>query len=102
MKKREEELSKNYINLQSKFNQEKIENESSKKLLIYRADHIKTLQEAESVLNCRIVFQFKEIEKLRKELKDFEKFKLAYEEEKQNYKNTFKCPKCDVKMIWDK
>ncbi|KAG5679898.1 hypothetical protein PVAND_009434 [Polypedilum vanderplanki] len=88
LKKREEELCKELINLKNKLDIEKNDNISKNALLEYRAEHIKALQDSESVLSLRVGSQLKEIFDLRKQVKDFEKFKLAHEEEKKNFENT--------------
>jgi myosin protein heavy chain len=50
-------------------------------LLKQRADYIRTLQDCENISSARITLQIQEIEELRKQRKDFEKCKLADEEE---------------------
>jgi formate-dependent nitrite reductase cytochrome c552 subunit len=89
LKQREDELCHQLLSLKSKLENEKCENESKEILLQHRADHIRTLQDAENVSNARIFLQIREIEELRNEFKNFEKFKLAHEEERVHFNKVF-------------
>lgn len=71
--------------LQSLLDDEKNTNISQETLLGLRSDYIKTLQETDDINKIRLATQVQELLGYRKQAKEFEKFKAAHEEEKQNF-----------------
>lgn len=85
LKKNEEKLHLEIQKLQSMLEDEKHTNISNETLLNIRNEYIKNLQETDEVNKMRIVAQMKDVEDYRKQLREFEKFKLAHAEEKLNF-----------------
>lgn len=87
LKKNEEKLTQEVHKLQSLLDDEKNANVSSETLLGLRADYIKTLQETDNINKIRLANQAQQLLNYKKEAKEFEKFKAAHAEEKNNFES---------------
>lgn len=87
LKKNEEKLTQEVHKLQSLLDDEKNANISSETLLGLRADYIKTLQETDNINKIRLANQAQQLLNYKKEAKEFEKFKAAHAEEKNNFES---------------
>lgn len=90
IKNHEQELCQRIKVLEVDIEEQKSVNMHKDSLLEVRADYIRALQDSDNVNKARIVIQLTELEKLRKEIKEFDKFKMAHSEEKINYDNFVK------------
>lgn len=87
LKKNEEKLNLEIRKLKSLLDDEKNTNISNETILNIRNEYIKNLQEADEINKMRIISQLKDVDDYRKQLREFEKFKLSHAEEKQNFIN---------------
>lgn len=84
-KKSEEELKLEIRMLKSIIDDERDTNLRHETRMSYRDELIKNLQETDDINKMQIACYLKELEDYRKQLREFEKFKLAHAEEKENF-----------------
>lgn len=99
LKKRDKEMKKEILSLNSRLEDEKSKNVRSESLLELRGEYIKTLQETDEVNKARLVLHIKEVEDLRAKVTKAKKFKAASLEEFNNLQNTLKSQEFEIKQL---
>ncbi len=87
LKDNEQKLNQEIHKLQSLLDDQKSINISNETLLSLRFEYIKALQETDDINKIRLTSISKDLLNYKKQIKEFETFKAAHEEEKRNFES---------------